>query len=73
VCEELCLSLGGAVRKTGFLIHGLGDGNIKFLSVVEISADFIAEFALGDLDVVLLGTFSRQQIEEFIINVDLEY
>jgi len=58
------------VRKTGFLVHGLGDGDVDFLSVVEVGADFIAKFPFGDFDVVFGGTFVGHQVEETIIDVN---
>ena len=67
---ELC-GLLDAVGETGFLVHGLGDGNVDFLSIVKVCADFVAEFAFGEFDVVLGGPFAGHQVEESVINVDL--
>jgi hypothetical protein len=60
-----------AVGETGLLVHGLGDGNVDFLSVVKVCADFVAEFAFGELDIVLGGAFAGHQVEETIVNVNL--
>ena len=65
------ICLRDTVGETGFLVHSLGDGNIDFLSVIKVCADFVAEFAFGKLDVVLGGTFAGHQVEETIINVNL--
>jgi hypothetical protein len=65
------VKLRDTVRKTGFLVHGFGDGDVDFFSVVKVCADFIAEFAFGDFDVVLGGTFVGHQVEETIIDVNL--
>lgn len=63
--------LCGAVGKTSFLVHGLGDGDINLLAVVKVGLDFIADFAFGDFDIVLGGTFGSHQAEETVIDIDL--
>jgi hypothetical protein len=64
--------LRDTVRKTSFLIHGFGDGDEDFFSIVKVCADFIAEFTFGDFDVVFGGSFVGHQVEETIINVNLK-
>jgi len=63
--------LRDTVGKTGFLVHGFGDGNVDFFAVVKVCTDFIAEFAFGDFDVIFSGTFVGHQVEETIVNVNL--
>jgi len=65
--------LCNTVRKTSFLIHCLGDGDVDFLSIFEICLDFLAKFAFGDFNVVLGATVGSQQVEEIIVKVDLEF
>lgn len=64
-------SLCDTIRETGLLIHGLGDGDVKVLSVVKVCAEFIACFTLRDLDVVLGGAFVGHQAEKSVLDVDL--
>src|SRR5277367_5127341 len=59
------------VRKTGFLVHGFGDGDVDFFSIIKVCADFIADFPLGEFDVVFSGTFAGHQTEKPLINVNL--
>lgn len=59
------------MRKTGFLIHCLGDGDVNFLAIFEICADFIAEVTFGDFNVVFRRTIRGQQVKEVIVDVDL--
>jgi len=58
------------VRKTGFLVHGFGDGDVDFFSIVKVCADFIADFSLGEFDVVFGGTFAGHQTEKSLVNVN---
>jgi len=62
--------LCGAVGKTSFLAHGLGDGDIDLLAIVKVCLDLIADIAFGDFDVVLGSTFGGHQAEETIIDID---
>jgi len=64
-------SLYGAIGKTSFLVHGLGDGDVDFLSIVEVCLDFVADFAFRDLDIVLGRPFSSHQVKKIVINIDL--
>jgi hypothetical protein len=73
--ERVVSALRGRLRdtvgKTGFFVHGLGDGDVEVFPVVEVCADFLAEVAFGKLDVVLGGAVTQQQVEEVVIDVDL--
>lgn len=64
-------NLYGAIGETSFLVKGLGDRDVDFLSIVEVCLDFVAEFAFGDLHVVLCRPFSSHQAKEIVINIDL--
>ena len=63
--------LRDTVGKTGFLVHGFGDGDVDFFSVIKVCTDFLAEFAFRDFDVVFGATFVGHQVEETIVNVNL--
>jgi len=64
-------NLCGAIGKASLLVHGLGDGDVNFLSIVEVCLNFLAELAFRDLDVVLGRPFSSHQAEEIVIDIDL--
>jgi len=59
------------VGKTGLLVHSLGDGDVNLLSIIEVCTDLISNFALGELDIVLGGTFAGHQTEKSLVNVNL--
>lgn len=64
-------SLCDTVGKTGLLVHGFGDGDVDFLPIVKVCADLIADFSLGEFDVVLCSTFAGHQTEKSLVNVNL--
>ena len=65
------MCLCGTMRKTGFFVHGFGDGDVDFFSIVKVCADFLADFPLRKFDIVLRGTFAGHQIKKPLVNVDL--
>jgi hypothetical protein len=73
VREEVCVvDLCGTIRKAGFLVHSFSDGDVNFLSIIKVCADFIAEFPLRDFDIVFGRTLTGHQTEKPLINVDLQ-
>lgn len=62
---------GGADGDRLLLAHGGDDGDEELLAVVEVGLDLLAEFALGDLDVVLGGAVAGHEVEEAVVDVDL--
>jgi hypothetical protein len=66
-------SLCDTIRKTGLLVHGLGDGDVNVLSFLKVCADFLACFTLRDFDVVLGGAFVGHQAKESVLDVDLTH
>lgn len=62
----------GNREKTYLLLsHSADDSNKQVLALIEVSLDLLAEFVVGDLNIVLGGTVGGHEVEETIIDVNL--
>jgi len=54
-----------------FLAHSRNYRNNQLLAIIKVFLDLVADIALWDFHIVLLGTFAGHEIKKTVIDVDL--